>query len=285
MRNPTVPFALLVPLMLVSAASRLSASGEAGPPGETRKGVLASPEKPIVIDGDRVVVLDGDGPVVADDDDPIVADDDDSIVADLPDFPDHDLPHVVRFRGHRSGGYLGVRSIEMTPELRQHFGAPRDAGVMVGSVEPESPAAKAGIQVADILTAVDGEEVGSTRALSRSVRRHKDGDTVKVDLLRDRSKKTLAVTLKEAEGRGDDKEIRIGEFGHGPHAFAWKDWERAWRDWDRGDFATPPPVPPVPPLPPVPPGGSRWNGLEDRMKSLEQRLQELEGRLPTPPPR
>ena len=192
MRNPTVPFALLVPLMLVSAASRLSASGEAGPPGETRQRVLASPEKPIVLDGARVVVLDGDGPVVADDDDPIVADDDDSIVADLPDFPDHDLPHVVRFRGHRSGGYLGVRSIEMTPELRQHFGAPRDAGVMVGSVEPESPAAKAGIQVADILTAVDGEEVGSTRALSRSVRRHKDGDTVKVDLLRDRSKKRSA---------------------------------------------------------------------------------------------
>ncbi len=183
MRNPAVPFALLVPLMLVSAAPRLSAGGETAPSGETRKGVLASPEKPIVVDGDRVEVLD---------------DDDDSIVADLPDFPDHDLPQVVRFRGHRSGGYLGVRSIEMTPELRQHFGAPRDAGVLVGSVEPESPAAKAGIQVADILTAVDGEEVGSTRALSRSVRRHKDGDTVKIDLLRDRSKKTLAVTLKEA---------------------------------------------------------------------------------------
>jgi len=288
MRNPAIPLigVLLVPLMLVSAASRLSASGEPSPTPEKKpkteknaavddgekKVIVASPDKHILVDGDRVVVLDDDGNV---DVDPV-------IVGDLPDFDGDDLPRVVRFHGHRAGGYLGVRSIEMTPELRQHFGAPKDAGVLVGTVEPESPAAKAGIQVGDILTAVDGEEVGSTRELSRSVRRHKAGDAVKVDLLRERAKKTLTVTIQEVEGR--EKEIRIGEFGRGPHGFAWKDWERSWRDWDHGDFAIAPDAPPVPPVPAVP-NGSRWNGLEDRMKSLEQRLKELEGRLPTPPPR
>jgi hypothetical protein len=277
MRNPAVPLALLASVMLVSTASRLSASGETRPPQEKKKVVIASPEKKIVVDGDR--------PVVWNDGDACPSFDDAEVIADFPDFDDHDFPRVIRFHGHSGGGYLGVRSIEMTPELRQHFGAPRDVGVLVGTVEPESPAAKAGIQVGDILTAVDGEEVGSTRALSRSVRRHKDGDTVKVDLLRDRSKKTLAVTIKEVEGRGDDQEIRIGEFVHWPHVFAWKDWERAWRDRDRGDFATPPPIPPAPPAPPAAPNGPRWNGLEDRMNTLEQRLRELEGRLPTPPPR
>ena len=278
MRNSAIPLALLAPLMLVSAASRLSASGEPSPTPEKKtekKVVVASPEKQILVDGDRVVVLDDDMNV---DVDPV-------IVGDLPDFDGDDLPRVVRFHGHRAGGYLGVRSIEMTPELRQHFGAPKDAGVLVGTVEPESPAARAGIQVGDILTAVDGEEVGSTRELSRSVRRHKAGDAVKVDLLRERAKKTLTVTIQEVESK--DKEIRIGEFGRGPHGFAWKDWDRSWRDWDRGDFAIAPDAPPVPPVPPVPavPNGSRWNGLEDRMNSLEQRLKELEGRLPTPPPR
>lgn len=278
MRNPAIPLALLAPLMLVSAASRLSASGEPSPTPEKKtekKVVVASPEKQILVDGDRVLVLDDDMNV---DVDPV-------IVGDLPDFDGDDLPRVVRFHGHRAGGYLGVRSIEMTPELRQHFGAPKDAGVLVGTVEPESPAARAGIQVGDILTAVDGEEVGSTRELSRSVRRHKAGDAVKVDLLRERAKKTLTVTIQEVESK--DKEIRIGEFGRGPHGFAWKDWDRSWRDWDRGDFAIAPDAPPVPPVPPVPavPNGSRWNGLEDRMNSLEQRLKELEGRLPTPPPR
>lgn len=280
MRNPAIPLigVLLAPLMLVSAASRLSASGEPSPTPEKKtekKAVVASPEKQILVDGDRVVVLDDDLNV---DVDPV-------IVGDLPEFDGDDLPRVVRFHGHRAGGYLGVRSIEMTPELRQHFGAPKDAGVLVGTVEPESPAARAGIQVGDILTAVDGEEVGSTRELSRSVRRHKAGDAVKVDLLRERAKKTLTVTIQEVESK--DKEIRIGEFGRGPHGFAWKDWDRSWRDWDRGDFAIAPDAPPVPPVPPVPavPNGSRWNGLEDRMNSLEQRLKELEGRLPTPPPR
>jgi membrane-associated protease RseP (regulator of RpoE activity) len=279
MRHPALPLVLLAPLMLMSAASRLSASGEPTPTPEKKtveKKVVvaspASPEKQIVVDGHRVVVLNDEDPNV--DVDPV-------IVGDLPDFDGDDLPRVVRFHGRRAGGYLGVRSIEMTPELRQHFGAPKDTGVMVGTVEPESPAAKAGIQVGDIVTAVDGDEVGSTRDLSRSVRRHKDGDAVKVDLLRDRAKKTLTVTIQEVRGKGDEREIRIGEFGHGPNGFAWKDWEHAWRDWDHGDFATPA-VPPVPPVPPLPPG-SRWNGLEDRMNSLEQRLKDLEGRLPTPP--
>jgi membrane-associated protease RseP (regulator of RpoE activity) len=275
MRNPAIPLVLLAPLMLVSAASRLSAGGEPVPTPQKKtdeKAVIASPEKKILVDGDRVVVLDGDADV---DVDPV-------IVGDLPDGDD--LPRVIRFHGHRTGGYLGVRSIEMTPELRQHFGAPKDAGVLVGTVEPESPAAKAGIQVGDILTSIDGEEVGSTRDLSRSVRRHEGGDAVKVDLLRDRAKKTLTVTIQQKEGHREE-DIRIGEFGHGSHGFAWRDWERSWRDWDRGDFATPPPVPPVPPVPakPAVPNGSRWNGLEDRMNSLEQRLRELEGRLPAPP--
>jgi len=281
MRNPAVPLVLLAPLMLVSAASRLSASGETAQATEKKvekKVAVASPEEQtVVVDGKKQIVVDGDRVVVLNDEDPN-ADVDPVIVGDLPDFEGDDLPRVVRFHGRRSGGYLGVRSIEMTPELRQHFGAPRDAGVLVGAVEPESPAAKAGIQVGDIVTAVDGEEVGSTRDLSRSVRRHKDGDAVKVDLLRDRSKKTLTVTIQEVRGKGDEREIRIGEFGRGPNGFAWKDWEHAWKDWDEGDFATPP----LPPVPPVP-NGSRWNGLEDRMNSLERRLRELEGRLPTPP--
>ena len=249
-----------MPLVLVPAASRLAASGGRPDSKEKKKIVIASPEKEIVVDGDRVVVWD-------DDDEPFPPE----LWADLPDFDDADFPHNVRFHGHWGGGYLGVRSVELTPELRQHFGAPKDAGVMVGTVEPDSPAAKAGIQVGDILTAVDGDGVGSTRDLSRAVRRHKDGETVKVDLLRDRSKKTLSVTVAERK----DREIRIGDFGHGKHGFGWRGW-----DSDGPAVAPVPPVPPIPPAPPVPPDAPRGNGLRERMDSLEQRLKEIESRLP-----
>jgi membrane-associated protease RseP (regulator of RpoE activity) len=260
MRISALRIPLLALLVLVPTASRLAASGD--PPTaeeqekklKKKKIVIASPEKQVVVDGDRVTVYnDGDDP---------------EIVADLAEIDDEDLPRVLRFHGR--SGYLGVRSVEMTPELRQHFGAPKEAGVMVGTVEPDSPAAKAGLQVGDIITAVDGEGIGSTRELSRSVRRRKEGEKVKIDVLRDRTPKSLSVTVVERK----DREMRLGDFGHGMHGFRWRDW-----DADGPALA---PVPPVPPVPPIAPDGSHWNGLRDRLNSLEKRLREIESRLPKP---
>jgi membrane-associated protease RseP (regulator of RpoE activity) len=250
MRISALKIPLLAFLVLVPTASRMSASSDSP---ETKKKKI---EKKVVVDGDKVTVWnDGDDP---------------EIVADLPDFDDEHGAPPFRFHGRASGGYLGVRSIEMTPELRQHFGAPKEAGVLVGTVVPESPAAKAGLQVGDIITAVDGEGIESTRDLSRSVRRRKEGEKVKIDVLRDRSKRSLSVTVVERKGR----EMRLGDFGHGMRGFRWKDW-----DFDGPALA---PVPPVPPVPPVAPDGSRWRGLQERLDSMEQRLKEIEGRLPSP---
>lgn len=269
MRLSPVSIALLAPLVLVSTASRLSASGDAPVPKEKKKIVIESPEKQVVVDGDRVWISDdaGEGAGWMEGDGEFVGPE---VFADLPDFDENEPRRVLHFDARGGGGYLGVQSIEMTPELRQHFGGPKDAGVLIGTVEPDSPAAKAGIQVGDILLAVDGEQVESTRMLSRSVRRHKNGDSVKVDLLRDRAKKTLSVTLREVERK--DREVRIGDFGRGVHGFRWRGWD------DAGPALAP--VPPVPPVPPAPPGAPRWNGLKDRMDSFEQRLKELESRVP-----
>ena len=258
MRIPALKIPLLVLLVLAPTASRLAASGDPLEPKKKKsKTVITTPEKQVVVDGDRIVVWnDGDDP---------------EIVANLPDFDDEGLPGVLHFHGRASGGYLGLRSIEMTPELRQHFGAPKDAGVLVGTVEPDSPAAKAGLQVGDIITAVDGERIESARELSRSVRRRKEGEKIRIDVLRDRSPKSLNATIVERK----DPEIRIGDFGHGMRGFRWRDW-----DHDGPALAPVPPVPPLPPVPPVAPDGSRWSGLRERLDSMEQRLKEIESRLP-----
>ena len=262
MRISALRIPLLTLLILVPTASRLAAGGDPSPAPEKdakkkKTIVVHSPEKEIVIDGDRVAVWDdGDEP--------------DEIVADLPELDQKELSRFLRLHG-RSGGYLGVSSIEMTPELRQHFGAPKEAGVLVGTVEPDSPAAKAGVLVGDIITAVDGEKIDSSHDLSRSIRRHREGEKVKIDLLRDRSPKSLQATVVERKGR----EIRIGDFGPGLRQFRWKDW-----DFDGPAVAPVPPVPPVPPVAPVPPGAPRWNGLRERLDRLEERLKELESRLP-----
>lgn len=96
-------------------------------------------------------------------------------------------------------GYLGVGLTELTPELRAHFGAPEDAGVMVSSVEPGSPADKAGLQVGDILAQIDGKEVASSWDVRSRVRGFEEGQQVPLEIWRDRKVQTLTATASLRE--------------------------------------------------------------------------------------
>lgn len=49
---------------------------------------------------------------------------------------------------------LGVIVMGLTPELRRFFGVPNDRGVLIARVEPSSAAARAGLQVGDVLVRV-----------------------------------------------------------------------------------------------------------------------------------
>ncbi|MEM6455256.1 MAG: PDZ domain-containing protein [Acidobacteriota bacterium] len=92
-------------------------------------------------------------------------------------------------------GFLGVELIEITPSLRQHYGAGADRGVLLGAVRDDSPASAAGLQVGDVLLAVDGEPAASVRAVSRLVRKRSAGDVMRIDLVRDGRSLGFDVTL------------------------------------------------------------------------------------------
>ena len=165
-------------------------------------------------------------------------------------------PTVIRVDGASRRRYLGVRPMELTPDLRAHYGAPRDAGVLIGEVEADSPAAKAGLQVGDIVTAADGEKIEAPYDLSRAIHGKKAGDTVKLDVLRDKSVKHLSATIAERK----DREI------------AWNDLPRRMRGrtvtipdfdfhWDRADR------------------DRLRDRLTERLEDLEKRLKELEKKL------
>lgn len=96
------------------------------------------------------------------------------------------------------GTMLGVGFVPLTPELRQHFGAPEDAGVLVSKVVSGSAAQAAGVEVGDIITKVDGEAIGEGFELGHAIRGHKAGDTVALEVLRDGRTQTLSATLKES---------------------------------------------------------------------------------------
>jgi membrane-associated protease RseP (regulator of RpoE activity) len=123
---------------------------------------------------------------------------------------DGDEPLVWHMQRHGRQGYLGIRLLEMTPELRAHYGAPKDAGVLVAGVESESPASKAGILVGDIVTRAGGERIESGRELTHAVRRMKSGEMLKLEVSRDRAVKQLTVKIEERRSA----EIDLGELGH-----------------------------------------------------------------------
>ncbi len=96
-----------------------------------------------------------------------------------------------------SAGYLGVQVTMLTPELREFFGAAKDAGILVSKVEPDSPAFRDGLEVGDVIEEADGEKVVSVWLLERVVNQKKARDVLIVRVLRSRKPKVIKVTMEE----------------------------------------------------------------------------------------
>ncbi|MCD4549109.1 S1C family serine protease [Schaalia sp. lx-260] len=70
------------------------------------------------------------------------------------------------------------------------------AGAQIEEVVPGGAAEKAGLKSGDTITAVDGADVASGKALSGYVRRYKGGDTVKLTVVREGKSSEISVTLQ-----------------------------------------------------------------------------------------
>jgi len=112
--------------------------------------------------------------------------------------------------GHAEHTYLGIRGTEITPDLQQAVNLPVGAGVLVGHVDPGSPADMAGIRGGsttatiggqtlmlggDIITSIDGHKITSFANLAVSIASKKAGDQVTLGILRDGKSQTITVTL------------------------------------------------------------------------------------------
>ena len=83
------------------------------------------------------------------------------------------------------------------PQLAEYFGA-KD-GVLVTSVEADSPAGKAGLKAGDVITSIDGKPVTEPSTLIDAVRSADDGAVVTIDYLRDRKQASSKATLPASE--------------------------------------------------------------------------------------
>jgi len=103
----------------------------------------------------------------------------------------------LKEHGSVTRGWMGVGIQDLTAELAQYYGLKDQKGVLVTQVFPGDPADKAGIKVKDVIVAVDGKPVGTSRELSSAVAGMPVGKEVPVQILRDGKEQTVKVQLTE----------------------------------------------------------------------------------------
>jgi predicted metalloprotease with PDZ domain len=86
---------------------------------------------------------------------------------------------------HRAGAFLGVG------------GGPDTLGCRVGTVQPNSVAQKAGIQIDDVIVRFNGEQIADFEALTAAIAKCKPSAEVKLELLRSGETRKFEVTLGE----------------------------------------------------------------------------------------
>ena len=104
--------------------------------------------------------------------------------------------------GEAKRAYLGVYSVEITPEIAKAYNLPVTAGAYLYSssnysaVVKDTPASKAGLKDKDIVTAINGVKVGAAGSLSSLIGEYKVGDTVQLTVVREGNEIAVNVTLE-----------------------------------------------------------------------------------------
>lgn len=92
---------------------------------------------------------------------------------------------------HSTGSFLGVGTAEINAERAKELKLSEERGVLISRVESDSPAAKAGLQVGDVLLEYNGQRLDGTEQLGRLVRETPVGRKVKLSVWR--AAKTLTI--------------------------------------------------------------------------------------------
>ena len=121
-------------------------------------------------------------------------------------------------------GFIGVGIEDVTPELAQQFGLKEPTGVLVSSVEPNTPGARAGLKRGDVILKVNGEPVNSRNDLRLRISQMAPGTSVDLTIWRDGASQGVKVTLtqlteqnaqvrqNESNGTGAMQGVQVQDF-------------------------------------------------------------------------
>lgn len=115
--------------------------------------------------------------------------------------------------GRVSHGYIGIGINDVTPDEAKFFHVDNASGAVITQVEPNSPGAKAGLKVGDVITELNGKPVSDAGELQVEVGGKQPGTTIHLKALRDGKAVEVPVTL-EAMGK-DEHEHEAADASHG----------------------------------------------------------------------
>jgi serine protease Do len=101
----------------------------------------------------------------------------------------------LKDKGSVSRGWIGVQIQPVTADIADSLGMKKAEGALVAEPQANGPAAKAGIQSGDVITAVNGEAVKDARELARTIGGLAPGNAVKLNVLQKGQDKVINLTL------------------------------------------------------------------------------------------
>jgi len=103
----------------------------------------------------------------------------------------------LKEHGSVTRGWIGVQIQPVTQDIADSLGLKKAEGALVAEPQKDSPAAKAGIEAGDVITAVDGKPIKDARDLAKRIGAMPPKASVKLAIWHKGSEKTVTLTLGE----------------------------------------------------------------------------------------
>lgn len=120
---------------------------------------------------------------------------------------------LVRY-GKVNHAYMGVGITDVTPENAKFFQLNDNRGAVITQVEPDSPGAKAGLRVGDVIRSLDGKPVEDSTQLQMAVQEKQPDTKITLDVLRNGKQLDVPLTL-EAMNKADGDHSGSASSEHG----------------------------------------------------------------------
>jgi Do/DeqQ family serine protease len=110
------------------------------------------------------------------------------------------MRQLIRY-GEVRRGRLGISMQDLAPERARSLGIADGQGAVIAEVQPDSPAARAGLRAGDVVTAVNGRPVQTASSLRARLGVLPVGETVELAVRRDDGARTIRARIGEIEAR------------------------------------------------------------------------------------